>query len=407
MISFRTKLIILISVLVAVSQLSTGFIISRQSEEALCEQHDRIARTMARNISQLSTQAFLSRDLASLYEQVKLAMQEANVLFVKIVDLENTVIMSETLSEVGEKLSFSMDTAAAPPVPGRLVLDASLPKTVEPVMLGDEVLGNVILGYSHVEIRAAISELKKKIITTLLIGLTGAILMAALITGMITAPLMKLEATAAKIASGKFDLVRPDEKRDDEFSLLSRTMYNMAKRLESLVYNDPLTGVYNRLLLNTRLREELARSTRYAWPLAMLMVDIDHFKKINDSHGHLAGDEMLLACTRIFSEHIREEDCLARFGGEEFVILAPNMTAENALLLAERIRSAIENEDFVSSQDSGVIRMTISVGIAVYPDHAQTENELLGVADRALYRAKTEGRNRVVLFSEQVSAQVV
>ncbi len=399
MISFRTKLVVLISVLVTVSQLTTGFVISRQSEEALCEQNDRIAMAMARNISKISTKSFLSRDLASLYEQVKLAMLEQNVLFVKIVDLDNRIIMSETLSEVGAMLSFSSENLSSPVAPGELILDGSSAKIVEPVVLSGETLGHVILGYSHVEIRVAILALKKKILTTLLIGLSGAIFIAVLITGMITAPLMKLEAAAARIASGKFDLTKPARKQGDEFYLLSQTMYDMAKRLESLVYNDPLTGVYNRLLLNSRLREELARSNRYNWPLAMLMIDIDHFKKINDTYGHLVGDEMLLACTRIFSEHIREEDCLARFGGEEFVVLAPNMTSDNAMLLAERIRQAVVDEHFISSQDTGVIRMTVSIGVSLYPAHARTENELIATADQALYSAKTSGRNRAILFS--------
>ena len=399
MITYRIKLIILISLLVTVSQLTTGYIISRQSEEALDEQHHRVAQAMARNISMLSTRAFLSRDLATLYEHVKLAMQEKNVLYVKIIDLENKILMSETLSEVGSVLTFPIDKKGADTEHYSIEAQETVANITEPVMLGSETLGHVILGYSHVEVSAAVSQLKKKILTTLLLGLAGAILIAVIITSMITAPLLKLKQTAAKIASGRFDLIKPTEKGADEFSLLAQTMYNMAKRLESLVYHDPLTGIYNRLLLNIRLREELARSRRHKWPLAMLMVDIDHFKHINDTYGHLVGDEMLIACTRIFSQHIREEDCLARFGGEEFIILAPNMTAENALQLAERIRAAIENKNFISSTAVKPIHMTISIGLSIYPDQAGNENELILKADKALYMAKSQGRNRVSFFS--------
>lgn len=129
----------------------------------------------------------------------------------------------------------------------------------------------------------------------------------------------------------------------------------------------------------------------------MLIADIDHFKNINDTYGHLVGDEMLVACSQILCKHIREEDCLARFGGEEFVILAPDMTEEHALQLAERIRSAIHNEHFISTSSNKPIRMTISIGLAIYPDHAKDENELISTADKALYEAKYQGRNKVIL----------
>ncbi len=405
MISYRIKLIIIISLLVGVSQLLTGFIISKQSEKAMDEMHHYVAEAMARNLSNLSTRSFLNRDLASLYEQIKLAMQEKNILYVKVVDLENKILMSETLSEVGSAYAFPVvdkDNS------GISHYTTSTKETVanvtEPIMLGKEILGHVVIGYSHAEISATLTQLKKKTLTTLLLGLTGAFLITVLIAAMITEPLLKLENIALKIAAGKFDLTKPNGRTHDAFNVLAQSMYNMAKRLELLVYNDPLTGIYNRLLLNIRLREELARSRRHEWPLAMLVVDIDHFKKINDTYGHLVGDEMLIGCSRILSDHIREEDCLARFGGEEFVILAPSMTGENAQQLAERIRAGMENEKFITRAGGTTIRMTISIGISIYPDHAGNENELMSQADKALYKAKAQGRNRVCLFSPPSSS---
>lgn len=396
---FRGKLILLISLLVAVSQLVTGFFISRQSEEALDAQQREVVKGMARNISRLSTRAFLSRDLATLYEHVQLAMQEKNILYVKIIDLNNKILMSETLAEVGAVVNATDPIFLGGRVGSKELDPVLMARIVEPVTLGSELLGHVLLGYSHAETGLAIVALREKILTTLLIGLVGAIIIAVLIAAMITRPLLKLERCAAQIASGDFDLVRPKVKGDDGFSLLSQTMYTMARRLESLVYKDPLTGVYNRLFLNNRLQEELARSCRHDWSLAMLMIDIDHFKRINDTHGHLVGDEMLCSCARILSDHIREEDCLSRFGGEEFVILAPNMVHESAIQLAERIRGALAGETFTSQLAAKPITMTISIGVAIYPEQANSENGLILKADQALYQAKLQGRNRVILSS--------
>lgn len=398
--SYRVKLTIIIALLVIVSQLTTGFFITRQSEQALDAKHHEVARAMARNIAFLSTRAFLSRDLATLYEHVKLAKQEKNVVYVKILDLEQRIVVSDTLSEVGSLYPVSIRQQDRGLVHYTTRAGEVLAKITWPIMLDNETQGYVILGYSHDEVVAAMAELKKKIITTLILGLSGSVLLAVFIAGRITAPLLELKRTALKIASGQFDIDPPRGKADDEFHMLALSMYEMAKRLESLVYNDPLTGLYNRLLLNIRLREELARSRRHKWPLAVLIIDIDHFKRINDTYGHLVGDEVLIGCAAILSRHIREEDCLARYGGEEFVILAPGMIEDNAVQLAERIRLAVEEAPLSATGLDKPVHITISIGIAIYPNHASNENELISRADTALYQAKSRGRNRTALFSK-------
>ncbi|WP_457573816.1 diguanylate cyclase [Desulfolithobacter sp.] len=399
--SYRVKLTIVIALLVIVSQLTTGFFITRQSEQALDEKHHDIAEAMARNIAFLSTRAFLSRDLATLYEHVRLARQEKNVVYVKIVDLEQRIVVSDTLSEVGQLSPVEVGSRDRGLSHYTTPDGEILANIIWPIMLDDEPLGYVILGYSHDELAAAIGELKKKIITTLVLGLSGSVLLAVFIAGRITAPLRELKHLARNIAAGRFDIDPPAGLAGDEFHVLACTLYDMARRLESLVYNDPLTGIYNRLLLNTRLREELARSRRHKCPLAVLIVDIDHFKRINDTYGHLVGDEVLVGCADILSHHIREEDCLARFGGEEFVILAPDITGDNAVQFAERIRVAVEKAPLSATGLDKPVHITVSIGIAIYPDHASDENELISRADAALYEAKSRGRNCTALFSKE------
>jgi diguanylate cyclase (GGDEF)-like protein len=154
---------------------------------------------------------------------------------------------------------------------------------------------------------------------------------------------------------------------------------------------DPVTGVFNRRYFQVRLDEELQRSHRHQIPLALLMIDVDDFKRVNDSHGHLAGDTILRDVGDILRRSVRVFDVCARFGGEEFVIIMPGSTSENAMRIAERIRERIEHY----RPADGVLAMThvtVSVGLAVSSAGA-TVGQLLERADQALYEAKRAGKN--------------
>jgi len=166
--------------------------------------------------------------------------------------------------------------------------------------------------------------------------------------------------------------------------------------------HDPLTGLYNRRHLDERLSSELAAAQRHRRPVSILMIDVDHFKNVNDAHGHLAGDEALKMVAFVLRGAVRKEDVLARYGGEEFVVVARETALDGARALAERIRGAVERSTCAwQERDLGV---TVSIGIAVSVGLARfvpgrTEREVLEAADRALYLAKQEGRNRVVVVS--------
>ncbi len=161
--------------------------------------------------------------------------------------------------------------------------------------------------------------------------------------------------------------------------------------------HEPLTGLHNRRHFMDRLAAELAASRRHGRSLSLLLVDIDHFKLVNDRHGHLAGDEALKMLARVIQGAIRKEDVLARYGGEEFVVLPRETGLRGGEALAERIRKAVERSRF--SWDGKSLTFTVSVGVSVIDGLADGElghRGLLEAADQALYQAKQDGRNRVV-----------
>jgi two-component system cell cycle response regulator len=176
------------------------------------------------------------------------------------------------------------------------------------------------------------------------------------------------------------------DKLEEDFQ---RQMYDAALR-------DPLTKAFNKKYLLDRLSAELAFARRHETLLALVMIDIDHFKNVNDTRGHLAGDHVLSKLAATIQAALRTEDLFARYGGEEFAILCRSATPLHAGIVAERIRTMVEKTSF--AYDGRAIPITVSLGVAGYPTvAANTAAELVGVADQALYDAKHSGRNRVVV----------
>ncbi len=168
------------------------------------------------------------------------------------------------------------------------------------------------------------------------------------------------------------------------------------QRLEILARTDPLTQTHNRRALMERLGAELERARRYALSLSVLMIDIDHFKLVNDTYGHPIGDEALRVAARVLQREARAVDVVARFGGEEFVVVLPETGEEGAVAVAERIRMRIAEQAILPGESYDTARMTVSIGVAVVPSpRVNSPEDLLALSDEALYRAKAEGRNRV------------
>ncbi len=156
---------------------------------------------------------------------------------------------------------------------------------------------------------------------------------------------------------------------------------------------DGLTQIHNKRYLHEALERELVRGRRHDRELAILIFDIDHFKRVNDAHGHLAGDFVLKELARVVSARLRRDEVFARYGGEEFALVLPETSLEGARALAETLRQKVDEHEFVFQSDS--IRATISVGAAVLQEGDRTASDLLKRADERLYAAKNGGRNRV------------
>ena len=183
--------------------------------------------------------------------------------------------------------------------------------------------------------------------------------------------------------------------------LINRSLSVPALQMEARV--DPKTGLFNARHFAAALAEELTRAQRFDRPLSLIMADLDLLRDINNNYGHLAGDAVLRGIADVFRQELRHYDVPARFGGEEFSILLPETTPDQALEIAERIRRALADARFEVETSSEPIQATVSIGIAAFPDDGRGANELIHQADLAVYRAKLQGRNRVLAASAESS----
>jgi diguanylate cyclase (GGDEF)-like protein len=172
------------------------------------------------------------------------------------------------------------------------------------------------------------------------------------------------------------------------------------ERVKQLAYLDGLTGIFNRRFFELRIMEEIERARRYGTGMAVIMADIDQFKRLNDEFGHLLGDEVLRQVSSLFHQQLRKIDVVCRYGGEEFAILLTQTNEQQALTIAEKLRRMVEGFQF-----PGVPRtVTISAGVAAFPAHGKSRDDMIRAADDGLYAAKQLGRNRVCLTSQARSA---
>ncbi len=179
--------------------------------------------------------------------------------------------------------------------------------------------------------------------------------------------------------------------------MVENTMADNA-RLEQLAQTDPLTSLLNRRALTERLTAEMERALRYDSTLALLLIDLDHFKKVNDTYGHLVGDDVLRDVGQLLTATVRGNDIVARYGGEEFLVLLPETDDTGAEAFAERIREAVDQHQFAPEAAFPSLHLTASIGVAVFPAaRIESVEDLFARADAALYRAKADGRNRVRL----------
>ena len=250
----------------------------------------------------------------------------------------------------------------------------------------------------------AYADIRRLRNTTVLLVLVLLLVVGSLAHGLgllIVLPLERLSRAANRVAGGDLDVDVPASGGGELFQLAG-VFNDMVGRLregraelERLSVTDELTGLANRRRLTTELEREIQRSDRHARAVAVLMLDVDRFKHFNDTYGHPAGDAVLKRLAHILRDSTREVDTVARYGGEEFLVILPETAAAGAALVAERIRTSTERDRFTPDAGSAEISVTVSIGYAVFPEHARTPETMIEAADQALYRSKEGGRNRV------------
>lgn len=334
--------------------------------------------------------------------EVLLLDRDGRILVTSQANADKLMRLDESLlqrlqAQPGESLVF--DGVTHRKVIGLANVSAELPVTIVAERDRDEVYG------TWLELRNMFLAL----VGTLLLVVTAvAFRMGRSIVG----PLQRLIGAADRIADGDLD-VRLTAMRNDELGHLTQVFNQMADRLrhshaeimatnqamrqqnrvlETLSVTDSLTGLYNRSKLDAILSDQLARFKRTQREFTLLMMDIDHFKTLNDSYGHITGDEILAAVGRILIQSIRSIDYAARYGGDEFIIILVETSAEPALKTAERIRSQVENMRY--SANGSIITVTVSIGIVQCRPDDITPTAVFIRADNALYEAKHAGRNR-------------
>jgi diguanylate cyclase (GGDEF)-like protein len=194
------------------------------------------------------------------------------------------------------------------------------------------------------------------------------------------------------------ELIRLDHVIRHVAAIIDKTI--LFHNTKELAFSDGLTGIFNRRYFDQRYPREIIRAKRYHRSLALLMIDIDYFKKYNDTFGHLMGDEVLKKVANILLFNLRRADILCRYGGEEFVVILPESDLSHGLLVAEKLRKAVMHAEFQGEDQLPQKQLTISIGLSAFPEMGDSEKEILGGADSALYDAKKSGRNRVVIIGK-------
>ncbi len=181
---------------------------------------------------------------------------------------------------------------------------------------------------------------------------------------------------------------------------------NVHTKVHRMATTDPLTNLHNRRFFNEQIKREFKRAKRYGHKMSVIMLDIDHFKHYNDTHGHLLGDRVLKRLAEVLQESVRAEDTVARFGGEEFVIVLPENDAEGGRLAAEKIRTNVEQEDFHKGNEQPLGKLSVSLGVADISDPTVRQpRDVINHADQALYKAKETGRNRTVVYTPELAKE--
>lgn len=341
----------------------------------------------------------------SLKEELEERIAELALLFDVAKSVNSTIELSELLSRISqlvpERLHIPHFSIMLVNADGLLEIKSTFPENAElegvTFRLGEGACG-----------RAA--ETQRVVYVPDINDPSSIFARRALMSGHATGALLCIPMVHTDSVLGVLNFQRPEVASfaPEELELLTAVADQAATAVKNamlhaeavrLTMTDPLTGVPNRRHLFSRLELEVARSQRFGTPLSILMVDIDHFKRLNDAAGHRAGDESLRKVCDVLRARVRKVDTLARYGGEEFMLVLSNVSREAAYEVGEKLRRAVVEAPQLAASTQPTGHITVSIGVATYPDDATTQDTLVDCADAALYASKRGGRNRVTSYS--------
>jgi diguanylate cyclase (GGDEF)-like protein len=432
--SLRIKIAVLASILVMATVLSLTYISIQREKTNFMRELENQASLLLNTLPLTMRDYLLQNQVNELIEVGQIIQTTENITQFAIYDADGNVLV-----DVG---SSNLDMRVPIDSFGRQIVNISVNGIYlywqqnqliagRPVKVNDRTIGGFLVGLSTEQLNQKIATITQEgVLLAIIASIIGAGL-SYLLGVQMSRPLTKLADIASQMADGNLN-IRSSLKYNDEIGQLGSTFNYMAaaiqKReddlrdlatnleksvkertlelqqknevLEEIAITDELTKIFNRRHFFDLAENEIERAKRYNHPVSIILVDADHFKNINDSYGHLVGDQILINLANFLQENIRRIDILARYGGEEFIILMPETECKNAENSAERIRKLVETSPMTKG---GIdVKITISIGIACWDGKGNMAlDSLLAHADYALYQSKEYGRNRVSVWESR------
>jgi len=413
--SLESRLCFLISALLFVLLLAVCRIQMTAQRTALIEAKVDKYQSLSKALSQTYT-LLAQKEHGDLYRKIAARFMAADP------DISHVIV-----SDANGRVLFAKKRESAPNKPRRiidvkatgqaaLIHLLNLPGEQEfkririPAMVGPDKRGTITIRFGSRSVDAAVKEMAARLICTFALASLVGLLVAMCLGRAFSYPLKRLIVATKSVETGDFEISVPasfgGEMQDlaEAFNEMVAALKESRDKLIERANTDSLTSLYNHRYFHERLRSELRRAERYGRPLSVVMLDIDHFKTLNDTHGHPVGDMVLADLAKILLGGVRKDiDIVARYGGEEFALILPETEAPNAMICAEHLRAAVEQYRFVG-KDGEAIPVTISLGVAQYPIHSSEREGLIMAADLAMYQSKSTGRNRATTFSNDSRA---
>ena len=413
--SLESKLCFLVVGLLFVLLLSVIRVQMTGQRAALIEEKIGRYQSLSKALAPANTSsAKTGRD--SLYREFTARFMETDkdVTHIIISDAGGRALFADMRKPASQRYAGLRATEAGGPASLARWLGSTSDQKLETISIPTEVKpgerGTVTVGFELGSINAAAGEMRSRLLCTFAVALLIGLLGAALFARRMTSPLKHLITAARAVEAEDLD-VSVDVSSNDEVGELADAFNRMVVALREnraelieRANTDSLTGLYNHRYLQERLSSELKRAERYERSLSVVMLDIDHFKAVNDAHGHLVGDSVLKELAQVMTREVRVDiDVVARYGGEEFMLILPETSASDAATCAERLRRAVQRHCFMGEGDE-TIPVAISLGVAEYPVHSTEREGLIMAADLAMYQAKSLGGNKTATFSSDTRA---